>query len=225
MTRYGMVIDLTRCIACTSCVAACAVFHVTPRGVLWNTMMYSEKGTYPNVSRLQMPKACQQCENTPCVKVCPTGASYVRPDGIVMVDYDKCIGCRYCIAACPYDARTYVESLQPYFDMGFTSLESRSRNLRAGVVQKCTFCAERIDAGVKAGLKPGVDRAATPVCVNTCMAGARIFGDLDDPYSNVSQLIANRRSQQLSPELGTEPKVYYIPPSKAVTVKGVLPAQ
>ncbi len=223
MTRYGMVIDLNRCIACTGCVAACATFHALPKDVMWNTMVYGEKGTFPNVSRLQMSKACQQCDNTPCVKVCPTGATYKRADGIVMVDYSKCIGCKYCLAACPYDARSFLPSLQPFFDSGFTPLESASTNAKAGVAMKCTFCADKIDAAVKAGLTPGVDRAASPACVNTCLAGARYFGDLDDPNSNVSQIITNRRAQQLLPELGTNPKVFYIPPTKSVTVKGVLP--
>lgn len=223
MTRYGMVIDLNRCIACTGCVAACATFHALPKSVMWNTMVYSEKGTYPNVSRLQMSKACQQCDNTPCVKVCPTGAAFKRADGIVMVDYSKCIGCKYCVAACPYDARSFTGTVQPFFDSGFTSFENGSPNQVSGVAQKCTFCADKIDAAVKAGLTPGVDRAASPACVNTCMAGARYFGDLDDPNSNVSQIIANRKAQQLLPELGTQPKVYYIPPTKSVTVKGVLP--
>jgi phenylacetyl-CoA:acceptor oxidoreductase 27-kDa subunit len=223
MVRYGMVIDLNRCVACTGCAAACAMYHNLPKGILWNTMMYSEKGSYPDVSRLQMSKACQQCDNTPCVKVCPTGATYKRADGIVVVDYSKCIGCKYCIAACPYDARSFLGSVTPYFDSGLTPLESMSTNNVVGAVQKCTFCANKIDAGVKAGLTPGVDRDATPACVNTCMAAARYFGDLDDPNSNVSQLITSGRAVQLLSELGTQPKVYYIPPSKAVTTKGLLP--
>ena len=223
MTRYGMVIDLNRCIACTGCVAACAMYHNLPKGILWNKMVYSERGAFPNAGRLQMSKACQQCDHTPCVKVCPTGATYKRADGIVMVDYSKCIGCKYCLAACPYDARSLLTNLSPWFDSGFTTLENQSPNLKAGIAQKCTFCADKIDAAVKAGLTPGVDRAASPVCVNTCMAGARYFGDLDDPNSNVSQIVTNRRAQQLLPELGTKPKVYYIPPTKSVTIKGLLP--
>lgn len=223
MARYGMVIDLNRCIACTGCTAACATFHTLPKGIMWNKLVYSERGTHPAVSRLMLPKACQQCDNTPCVKVCPTGATYKRADGIVMVDYSKCIGCKYCVAACPYDARAFAASIAPFFDSGLTTLENSSPNHAEGVAQKCTFCADKIDAGVKAGLTPGVDRAATPACVNTCMAGARYFGDLDDPNSNVSQIVANRRAQRLLPELGTQPKVYYIPPTKSVTVKGLLP--
>ena len=219
-----MVIDLNRCIACTGCVAACATFHALPKDVMWNTMVYSEKGSFPNVSRLQMSKACQQCDNTPCVKVCPTGATYKRADGIVMVDYSKCIGCKYCLAACPYDARSFLPAVKPFFDSGFTPFENGSVNAVAGVAQKCTFCADRIDAGIKAGFTPGVDRAASPVCVNTCMAGARYFGDLDNPNSNVSVIITNRRAQQLLPELGTQPKVFYIPPTKSVTVKGMVPS-
>jgi phenylacetyl-CoA:acceptor oxidoreductase 27-kDa subunit len=225
MTRYGMVIDLNRCIACTACNAACAVYHDLPKGVLWNNTIYgTEAGTFPNTSRIVIPKACQMCDNTPCLKVCPTGATSKRADGILVVDYGKCIGCRYCIAACPYDARSYLSSLQPYFDSGFTPLEQlSSTNAQAGVAQKCTFCADRIDAGVKAGLKPGVDRDATPVCVNTCLAAARIFGDLDDPNSNVSQVLKSSNAVNLLSELGTKPKVYYIPHSKAVTLQGVVP--
>jgi phenylacetyl-CoA:acceptor oxidoreductase 27-kDa subunit len=223
MTRYGMVIDLQRCIGCAGCVASCSIYHDTPSGVLWNKLMYSEKGILPDVQRLLMPKACQQCDNTPCVKVCPTGATYKRADGIVIVDYSKCIGCKYCIAACPYDARSFLGSITPYFDSGLTPLESMSTNNVVGAVQKCTFCSDRIDSGVKAGLTPGVDRNATPVCVNTCPASARYFGDLDDPTSNVSQILDSSRAVQLLSELGTSPKVYYIPPAKAVTIKGVLP--
>ncbi|MDG7007430.1 MAG: 4Fe-4S dicluster domain-containing protein [Nitrososphaerota archaeon] len=223
MTRYGMVVDLNRCVACTGCVAACAVYHNLPNGILWNKVVYSEEGRFPGVRRLQMPKACQQCDNTPCVKVCPTGATYKRADGIVMVDYSKCIGCKYCVAACPYDARSFLANITPWYDSGFTSLENLSPNQQAGVAQKCTFCADKIDAGVKAGSTPGVDRNATPACVNTCPVGARYFGDLDDPNSNVSQIIASSRAQQLLPDLGTQPKVYYIPLTKSVTAKGVLP--
>jgi phenylacetyl-CoA:acceptor oxidoreductase 27-kDa subunit len=215
MTRYGMVIDLGKCVGCASCVAACMTYHATPKGVQWNTMNFSEIGTYPNVSKLMLPKACQQCDNTPCVKVCPTGATYKRADGIVMVDYSKCIGCKYCIAACPYDARTFLQTIQPYYGSGLTSLESSSPNQVAGVVEKCTFCANKIDAGLAKGLTPGVDRDATPACVATCPAGARYFGDLDDPNSNVSTLISENRAVQLGSELGTKPKVYYIPFAKA----------
>ena len=214
MTRYGMVVDLNRCIACTGCAAACATFHALPKDVMWNKLVYSEKGIFPAVSRLMLPKACQQCDNTPCVKVCPTGATYKRADGIVMVDYSKCIGCKYCIAACPYDARSYVNPIKPYFDTGFTPLET-GPNMVAGTATKCTFCAPRIDAGVKAGLTPGTDRDATPECVNSCPTGALVFGDLDDPTSEVSRIVHSGNPQQLLPDLGTDPSVYFVPATKA----------
>ena len=215
MTRYGMVIDLGKCIGCASCVAACMAYHATPRGVQWNTMLNLESGTYPNVARLIIPRACQQCDNPACVTVCPTGASYKRADGIVLVDYSKCIGCGYCQAACPYGARTMVQSLQPYFESGFTSLELSSPNHKAGFAQKCTFCSDRIDFATKNNLTPGVDRYATPACVDNCVARARYFGDLDNPNSTVSQLISQNKAVQLLPDAGTNPKVWYIPFNKA----------
>src|SRR5690606_31989696 len=125
--------------------------------------------------------------------VCPTGASYIRPDGIVAVDTDKCMGCKYCIAACPYDARAFVESIGSYYP-GFepTPYEKAAyANHRAGVVEKCDFCASRVEKG------------ELPACVQTCPAQARIFGDLDDPTSEVSRLIAERGGKQLLPEMGT----------------------
>jgi phenylacetyl-CoA:acceptor oxidoreductase 27-kDa subunit len=222
MTRYGMVIDMGKCVGCASCVAACMTYHATPKGVQWNTMLNSESGEYPNVTKLIMPKACQQCDNPACVRVCPTGATSKRADGIVLVDYSKCIGCGYCAAACPYGARTIVQTLQPYFESGFTSLETSSPNFKAGIAQKCTFCSERIDFAKANNLTPGVDRYATPACVDTCLAGARYFGDLDDPNSNVSQLISQNKAVQLLPDAGTNPKVWYIPFAKAATPQEAL---
>jgi len=221
MTRYAMVIDLTRCIGCTACIAACKMKNGLPKGVQWNNMVYDEQGTYPNVRRLLMPKACQQCADPPCVKVCPTGASHKRADGIVLVDYSKCIGCKYCIAVCPYDARQFIPGLQPYYQSGLTPLElTWQAQHQTGVVEKCTFCADKIDAGVAQGLKPGVDRDATPSCVITCPTSARIFGDLDDPKSAVSAFVNNRHAIPILPELGTNPSTFYIPPSRPAS-KGV----
>lgn len=220
MTRYGMVIDLFKCVGCQACVVACSVEHYLPKGVFWNDYLNAEQGTYPNVTRLLMPKNCQHCSNPPCVDVCPTGASQQRADGIVIVDYNKCIGCKYCQAVCPYDARVYVTPKQSYYSGGFTPFEDGSilgsYQHQTGVVEKCTFCVERIEAGVAKGLKPGVDRAATPACVITCITQARFFGDLDDPNSNVSKMVQQKQVVQLLPELGTKPNVYYIPPSKPI---------
>ncbi len=139
-------------------------------------------------------------------------ASYRRPDGIVMVDYDRCIGCRYCEVACPYGARAFnwkeftgENPAVPKF--GSPEIKRRPR----GVVEKCSFCYQRIDRGLSLGLKPGVDEDATPACVVACPVGARHFGDLNDPDSEVSQLLAQNPSYRLREDLGTSPRVYYLP--------------
>jgi Fe-S-cluster-containing dehydrogenase component len=153
-----------------------------------------------------------QCAHAPCAEVCPVGATFVRGDGIVMMDYDKCIGCRYCEVACPYGARQFnwkeftgPNSAVPAF--GSPEIPRRPR----GVPEKCTFCSHRIDRGLALGLMPGVDPAATPACVNACPLGARIFGDLADPESNVSRLLAESPSYRLREDLGTQPRVFYLP--------------
>jgi phenylacetyl-CoA:acceptor oxidoreductase subunit 1 len=153
----------------------------------------------------------------PCVEVCPVKATYVRPDGLVVMDYDRCIGCRYCQVACPYDARKFnweaYTQLNPYIPTwGIAEVARRPR----GVVEKCTFCRHRIDAGLKNGLVPGVDPEATPACVNVCPVNARTFGDLKDPESDISKLIADNTTIVLREELGTRPSVYYIPPKEGL---------
>ncbi len=152
------------------------------------------------------------CEEAACVDVCPTGATSKRDDGIVMVDYDKCTGCRYCMVACPYDARYSNDKKDTYFPTGLTPPEEFGyQKHKLGTVEKCTFCAPRIDEGIKMGLKPGIDWEATPACVNACPTGARFFGDLNDPDSEVSKLVRERHVFQLLTEMGTKPGVYYLP--------------
>ena len=155
---------------------------------------------------------CMHCDNPPCVNVCPTGASYKRPDGIVTIDADKCVGCKYCIQACPYGARYFIDEVKGYFSgRGLVPFENVGyQRHQVGVVEKCTFCIQRIDAAVKNGSKPGVDREATPACVITCVGYARVFGDLDDPNSEISQQIITKNARPVRPELGTKPKVYYV---------------
>lgn len=159
---------------------------------------------------------CNHCKEAPCQKVCPTGATAIREDGIVWVDYDKCMGCRYCLIACPYQHRTYLDHQvdEEYFPgKGLIPWEKIGRQLyplQKGTVVKCNFCMERLDSGLKKDLKPGVDREATPACVNACPTRARIFGDLDDPSSEPSVLIRERKGFQLHHEFGTDPSVYYI---------------
>jgi Fe-S-cluster-containing dehydrogenase component len=200
MARYGMAIDLSRCVGCHACAMACKAEHGTPSGVWWGKVLTRETGKYPNARIIYWPVLCMHCENAPCEQVCPTGATYRRADGIVAVDYDKCMGCGYCRIACPYDARSFVEKIEPCFpEFGLTPYEDLMyQKHQEGVVEKCNFCLDRLAQGEE------------PACVTTCPALARYFGDLDDPNSEVSKLIARRDGFQLLPELGTNPAVYYL---------------
>lgn len=158
-------------------------------------------GKYPTVRKLFLPVLCNHCDSPPCRDACPTGATIKRKeDGIVLIDYDKCIGCRACMAACPYDARTYVRKIDGYFPtQGLTPNEEIGcGNQEKGVVTKCILCFERVKLGKE------------PACIEVCPPKARYFGDLDDPDSQVSQLITNNRGNQLRSEEGTNPSVYYI---------------
>jgi phenylacetyl-CoA:acceptor oxidoreductase 27-kDa subunit len=214
MPRWGMVIDQKRCIGCYSCSVACREEHFVPREIYFNRVLVTEKGQFPTISKVIMPVQCNHCLEAPCVKVCPTGASTRRKDGLVLVDADKCVGCHYCVVACPYQMRTgYDDPKSEYFPgQGLTPYEILGKKLfpyQAGTVLKCTFCVERLDEGLKKGLKPGVDRDATPACVITCPTQARKFGDLDDPLSEVSRLILERKAEPIHPEFGTQPSLYY----------------
>ena len=177
--QYGMVIDVRKCIGCHACTVACKSEFDVPLGVNRTWVEYVEKGTYPNVGRSFLPRLCNHCSEPPCVHVCPTNATYKRAqDGIVVIDDGLCIGCKYCILACPYDARF----LNPV----------------TKIADKCDFCIHRVSQGLD------------PACVNTCVSGARIFGDLADSDSIVSKLIARNRVTVLRREMGTQPNVYYI---------------
>jgi len=214
MTRWGMAIDLHRCIGCYSCVLACRQEHFVPRGIYFNRVLITEEGRCPTVQKIILPVMCNHCKEAVCVKVCPTGATYPREDGLVLVDNKKCVGCGYCAVACPYQQRTRFEDpkLEYFPGQGFTPYELLGKQLfpyKPGTVLKCNFCLERVDEGIKNGLVPGKDREATPACVITCPANARTFGDLDDPMSEISRLIAERKALPLHPEFNTEPSVYY----------------
>jgi len=218
MPKWGMVIDLLKCIGCYGCQMSCKAEHATPPGVTLARVEVSEVGTYPNVTRVNLPLLCMQCNNPPCESVCPTKATQQRPDGIVWVDEEKCIGCKYCMIACPYGARYFVEDTTAYFgDQGLTPYEKAGyAQQRPGVVQKCDYCRHRIDKGLAKGLVPGVDREATPACVINCMAKARFFGDLENPNSEVSQLVARAQAFQLNPEFGTDPNTHYLPAGRSI---------
>jgi phenylacetyl-CoA:acceptor oxidoreductase 27-kDa subunit len=208
--RWGMVIDLRRCVGCQTCTIACKQEHGLPAGTFWRFVADCEVGEYPDVRRMFLPMQCMHCAEPPCVPVCPTGASRQRPDGIVWVAYDACVGCGYCAMACPYRARHLVHDAAPYFAGGPTPPERlAAAPERRGVMTKCTFCKERVDAGLATGRRPGVDPDATPVCAVACIANAILFGDLDDPASPVARAVADGAAAPLLPECGTAPSVYY----------------
>ncbi|MBI2874085.1 MAG: 4Fe-4S dicluster domain-containing protein [Firmicutes bacterium] len=202
MAHLGMVIDLQRCIGCNGCTIACKSENGTPPGVHFSKVLEKERGTYPNVTRDFIPVLCNHCEDAPCERACPTGATTRRDDGIVMVDYDKCIGCRACYVSCPYVNRAFLPKgslSKGYYGNSLTPFEAvKYKEFTEGTVVKCTFCAKRVDQGLE------------PACVVTCATEARIFGDLDDPDSKVSKLIRQSRMFQLLPEANTKPSVYYL---------------
>ncbi len=207
MARYGMVIDLKRCYGCYACSMACKVKNHTPPGVFWARVLKGEEGKFPNTVRQALPVLCMQCDDPSCVEVCPTGATFMQEDGIVVVDKDTCMGCKSCLMACPYGARYTVEKWESYFPDGLPLSEYEEFAKRkweedsgCGVATKCDFCLDRIAEG------------RDPACVEACPARARVFGDLDDVNSEVSLLIRRHRGQQLNPELGNNPKVYYLMP-------------
>ncbi len=177
--QYGMVIDTRRCIGCHACSVACKAEFDVPLGYVRGYVEYVEKGDFPNVRRSFLPRLCNHCTKPHCVRVCPTGATYKRPqDGTVVIDQGVCIGCKYCIMACPYGAR-FLNPVTRFAD-------------------KCDFCIHRVSKG------------EVPSCVDTCQGRARIFGDVNDPESEVAKLIATQPVTVLRRGKGTEPNVYYI---------------
>ncbi|KKM10494.1 hypothetical protein SY88_12400 [Clostridiales bacterium PH28_bin88] len=193
--RWGLVIDLRRCVGCQSCVVACKVENKTPTGVYWNKVFKWEEGFYPHARMMCQPMACMHCRYPPCVKACPVGASRQLPDGRVIVDAGICIGCRYCMVACPYIARSFV--VNPVSGIPGDAKDTRSEAPR-GTVSKCDFCGERIEQGLE------------PACVATCPSRARVFGDLDDPNSEIVRMISTGKAKPLREEAGTGPSVFYI---------------
>lgn len=176
MTRYGMLINTKKCVGCYSCRIACQMINGLDHTDAFIKFYDKEQGQYPSVYAEVVPVQCMHCEDAPCQSVCPTTATYTTDSGVVLVDENKCIGCKYCMAACPYNARIQLHS---------------------GVVEKCRFCWSEGEPG------------NPPACVGTCISGARIFGDLDDPESDISKEIARTNAQPLAGDL-TKAKIYYV---------------
>ena len=198
--RMGMVIDLKRCVGCNACTIACKQENGTPQDIHYARVVTREIGTYPDTKRTFLPVLCNHCKNPPCEKVCPTGATYIRPDGIVMIEKKKCIGCRACTVACPYMNRHFVENgmLADARESNNPYQAVKVQGFEEGTMTKCNFCAPRIDQGLE------------PACVVTCPSEARIFGDLDEEDGRLQQLIRERDSWQLLPEAETDPSVFYL---------------
>jgi Fe-S-cluster-containing dehydrogenase component len=212
-----MVIDTARCVGCGACTIACKTENATPGDVWYAPVIESEVGDYPNARVDFLPVLCNHCEDAPCLKACPTKALDRREDGLVLYDEDACIGSRACMNACPYGALHFYEgkkgeSLGDGTRTGATVPDhGAARRYTPGTIQKCTFCVHRIDYGTEHGLVPGIDPAATPACVVTCPAECRIFGDLEDPESNVNQYLEERGpAKVLRPDAKTGAHVFYV---------------
>ncbi len=178
MPRYVMVIDQSRCVACMACVVACKRENDVPAEHFRTRVVEMVRGEFPRLRSEMRSELCNHCDHAPCVSICPTGASHKQKDGTVQIDRKKCVGCKACITACPYDVR-YIHPEHGWAD-------------------KCSFCQQRLAEGKE------------PACVATCIGRSRMFGDLDDPNSEVSQLLRDNSSRVLKPEVGTRPNVYYI---------------
>jgi len=175
--RYAMAIDTKKCVGCSDCVVACQIENNVPDGYCRDWVTETVTGQYPDLSLELRSERCNHCDNAPCVRCCPTGASQISEGGIVIVQNNKCIGCGACIESCPYDARFFHPE---------------------GYVDKCTFCIHRVKQGLK------------PACVAVCPTKCMYFGDIDDPSSEISVLLAKRSHKVLAPEAGTNPHVFYL---------------
>ncbi|RJO62382.1 MAG: 4Fe-4S dicluster domain-containing protein [Dehalococcoidia bacterium] len=219
--HWRMVLDLNKCVGCSACTIACVSENKLPPGVVYRPVLDEEIGTYPNVTRRFTPRPCFQCDHPPCVPVCPVNATWKQADGVVVVDYNLCIGCRYCLVACPYHARTsdfganYCQNTaeaagiivgqqkaddyekMPNFEYG-KKWPRKKYTSPIGNARKCHFCLHRVANGM------------LPACVTTCIGRATYFGDTNDPDSLVSELVSRPDAIRLKEELGTEPSVYYL---------------
>ena len=241
--RMAMVIDLQRCTGCGGCVLACKSENNIQEGFAWSSNIHRTVGKFPNVSYEYVPTLCNHCEKAPCVRICPSGAMHKADGNVTAHDPKKCIGCRSCIAACPYevisrnskqthrfwrDSKQLIEGctdssqevakksggdVLPYYNPDRETHREGSGLRSKGIVEKCTLCDHRLKKGLR------------PYCVERCPANARIIGDLNDPNSEVSKLLTRYRPWRLKEHLGTEPKVFYVRgfnPAVYKTTKGAL---
>jgi molybdopterin-containing oxidoreductase family iron-sulfur binding subunit len=234
MAKWGMVIDLDKCTGCQACTTACAMENTRLPTETWQDVLFYNEGTYPNVNVKWFPRPCMHCENPSCVTACPTGATYKEKEGgFVLVDWDKCIGCKACMVACPYGVRFYTDEkavVQPDLRSVFPGTDGRTWDppYRApqddrrhgvgvqpkGVVSKCTFCYHKVSTAPKGVADLDEDNPATkehtPACVRVCPPKARCFGDLDNAASTVNKLIADKGGTRLLDHTGNKPQVYYL---------------
>jgi len=221
--QWGMVIDLDRCTGCEACVVACHAENnistvgekeaARGRAKHWIRVERYYEGDFPNVTAKFMPVLCQQCGEAPCEPVCPTFASYHTSEGLNGQVYNRCIGTRYCANACPYNVR-FFNWFNPVWDEPLNLQLNPDVSVRGvGVMEKCTFCVQRIKAAeiqAEAEKRPLKDGEFAPACVQTCAPKAMVFGDLDDPQSEVSRLARSNRATKLLEETGTLPHVTYL---------------
>ncbi len=223
MTKLVRLIDQNRCMGCRACVSACAVENYFTPDAPWNVMVEYEVGTYPAVKRVYNTMNCMHCEQPSCKAACDAvGAKAISKNqfGVVLVDYDKCIGCGYCAAVCPYGVPQLNKSVTELYPgqgkSGAETIPYKDRHAthrkKAKVVEKCTFCAHKLDQAVADGKvdRIGKDQAYTPSCDLVCPVQARMFGDVDDPNSDVSKRIKATGAVQLKKQFGTGPQVYYV---------------
>lgn len=204
MTRYAMAVDVRRCQGCQTCAVSCKVNNNLPKGV-WRNVIHTDGEAYPDTSRGEYPAAlhkqwipvsCQHCATPPCATVCPVDATSIRDDGIVVVDNEVCIGCGSCVSACPYGARTVNNDELEYYTEHALGDYNAPVHLN-NTVEKCDFCVHRLDEG------------EAPACMQHCPGNARLWGDIDDPNSDISVFLSQVESEQLLPEEGTEPSCRY----------------
>ena len=223
MTKLVRLIDQKRCMGCRACLAVCATEnHFTPDAP-WNVMVEYEVGTYPKVKKVYNTMGCMHCEQPSCKAACDSvGAKAISKNafGVVLIDYDKCIGCGYCAAVCPYGVPQLNAQIAPLAPgkekLGAENIAYADRHpthrKKSRVAEKCTFCSHKLEQAVADGKvdRIGKDQAYTPSCDLVCPTQARMFGDLDDPNSDISKRIKATGAKQLKTKFGTSPQVYYV---------------